>query len=191
MDNANLKIEGHVIIKDPDSGEVFVNKRNAIHPENMSLAIASSLGITPDVAGMGGFISEMVFGSGGVVVGPTGNIIYNTPNVANAYDTLFNETFLKQVSFQQSVDPANNIVVTHAGTTAYSDIVITATLGYGEPATQSAIDSATNQTGNYVFDEIGLRSQTGSLLTHLIFHPIQKSANRIIQVIYTVRITVG
>jgi hypothetical protein len=43
-----------------------------------------------------------------------------------------------------------------------------------------------------VFDELGLRAYsttgTGRLLTHVIFHPVQKSLNRLIQVDYTVRI---
>ena len=32
--------QGHIKIFDPESGEVFVNKRNAIHYENMSEALA-------------------------------------------------------------------------------------------------------------------------------------------------------
>ena len=43
-----------------------------------------------------------------------------------------------------------------------------------------------------MFDELGLKayssSGTGRLLTHVIFHPVQKSLNRLIQIDYTVRV---
>ena len=73
----------------------------------------------------------------------------------------------------------------------YSDIVITSTLDYTEPAAQATVDNSTNLTGNFAFDEIGLITETGSYISHIIFHPIEKSANRKIQVIYTIRIRAG
>ena len=42
--------------------------------------------------------------------------------------------------------------------------------------------------GTYVFDELALYTGNNDLLTHVVFHPVQKSANRKIQVIYTLRI---
>ena len=65
-------------------------------------------------------------------------------------------------------------------------------LDYGEPSGQEAFDNTTNNNGDYVFDELGLRSYsptgTGKLLTHVMFHPQQMSLNRLIQIDYTVRI---
>jgi hypothetical protein len=65
-------------------------------------------------------------------------------------------------------------------------------LDYGEPNGQQAFDTAASQNESYVFDELGLKSYspngTGRLLTHVIFHPVQKSLNRLIQIDYTVRV---
>ena len=58
-----VNMEGHIKIWDPESGEIFVNKRNAINFENMSIALAASLAN----AGYGS-IYEMHFGNGGTVV---------------------------------------------------------------------------------------------------------------------------
>ena len=35
-----VQIQGFVKIFDPNSGEIFVDKRNAIHYENMSISLA-------------------------------------------------------------------------------------------------------------------------------------------------------
>jgi hypothetical protein len=65
-------------------------------------------------------------------------------------------------------------------------------LDYGEPTGQEAFDNTTNNNSDFVFDELGLKSYSATgqsrLLTHVIFHPVQKSLNRLIQVDYTVRI---
>jgi len=67
-------------------------------------------------------------------------------------------------------------------------------LDFGEPNNQAAFDTSVNQDGTFVFDELGLRGYSvdganlGPLLTHVIFHPVQKSLNRIVQIDYTVRI---
>ena len=45
---------------------------------------------------------------------------------------------------------------------------------------------------DFIFDELGLRSYsadgTGKLLTHVVFHPVQKSLNRLLQIDYTIRV---
>jgi len=74
----------------------------------------------------------------------------------------------------------------------YSDLLVSCLLDFGEPSGQLAFDNSSNLDGQYVFDELGLvgYDSTGNeiLLTHVIFHPVQKSLNRMIQIDYTVRI---
>lgn len=191
MDHLKLNVQGHVLITDCDTGEVLVNRRNAIHLENMSFAIASSLTNSLDNNNFEGFIRDLAFGNGGVVVDSLGDVTYNAPRVNTTTDTLYNETYRKLVDLTENEDVDNNTQVVHEGGTTYSDVVVTCTLDYAEPVGQDALDDTSDQEADYVFDEIGLVSQQGRLLTHLIFHPVQKSENRKIQVVYTVRISAG
>jgi hypothetical protein len=189
-DLSGIHIEGHIKIHDPKSGEVFINKRNAIHYENMSISLAES------IANAGqGFIYEMSFGNGGTTIDPTGIITYLTPNSTGTNASLYNETYTKVVDDRAVVnlDPTRNKIETrHVTGTNYTDVFITCLLDYGEPASQEAFDNTNNNESAYVFDELGLRAYsstgTGRLLTHVIFHPVQKSLNRLIQIDYTVRI---
>ena len=189
-DTTGVHIEGHIKISDPVSGEVYVNKRNAIHYENMSIALAQSIANSGN-----GSIYQMAFGNGGTAVDPTGIITYLTPNSSGSNASLYNQTYAKVVDDRSTnnVDPNRNFVETrHVTGTNYSDVFITCLLDYGEPSGQLAYDNTNNNESAYVFDELGLKSYnaTGAslLLTHVIFHPVQKSLNRLIQVDYTVRI---
>jgi hypothetical protein len=189
-DLSGIHIEGHIKIYDPKTQEVFINKRNAIHYENMSVALAES------IANAGqGFIYEIAFGNGGTTVDPTGIITYLTPNSTGTSATLYSETYSKVIDDRSvtNLDPVRNKIETrHVTGTNYTDVFVTCLLDYGEPQGQDAFDNTTNNNSEFVFDELGLRSYsptgTGKLLTHVIFHPVQKSLNRLIQVDYTVRI---
>jgi hypothetical protein len=189
------KIEGFVKISDPNTGEVLVDKKNAIHYENISIAMAETLS-NRTLAQGGGWIYEMAFGNGGSSVDPTGVITYLPPNVTGQNADLYNQTFSKVVDDNSAADtdPANNkMTVLHTTGKPYTDILVTCLLDYGEPAGQQAFDNSTNFNGEYVFDELGLKSVNGStsnlrLITHVIFHPVQKSLNRQIQIDYTLRI---
>ena len=93
-----------------------------------------------------------------------------------------------------NTDPARNkMTIRHTVGQVYTDILVNCLLDYGEPSGQQAFDNSTDLEGNFVFDELGLKSWTGEvgegkLLTHVVFHPVQKSLNRLIQIDYTVRI---
>jgi hypothetical protein len=189
-EQSGVHLEGHIKIHNPESGHVFVNKRNAIHYENMSISLAESLGN----AGTG-YIYQMGFGNGGTSVDPTGIITYLTPNSTGTNASLYNQTFTKVVDDRSTsnTDPVRNKIETrHVSGTNYTDIVVTCLLDYGEPEGQDAFDTATDTTNLYVFDELGLKSYSpsgaGRLVTHVIFHPVQKSLNRLVQIDYTVRV---
>jgi hypothetical protein len=114
------KIEGFVKIHDPVSGEVFVDKKNAINYENISIAMAQTLS-NRDV----GFIYEMAFGNGGSSVDATGVITYLPPNVTGQSATLYNETYAKVVDDNSAADTdpqANKMTVLHTSGNVYTNL---------------------------------------------------------------------
>lgn len=190
-----IQIEGFLKIHDPVTGEILVDKKNAIHYENMSIALANALsnrGI--------GTIYKMSFGNGGSSIDQTGVITYLPPNTNGQSSALYNQTFAKIVDDTNinNTNPSRNRLTTnHVAGKVYTDIVVQCLLDYGEPAGQMAFDNGTATQSPFVFDELGLFSFEGNdnaggeltkMLTHVIFHPVQKSLNRQIQVDYTVRI---
>ena len=191
MELGDFMVTGHIKIHDPKSKEVFVDKMNQIHYENMSIALAQSLA-NKNL----GYIYGMAFGNGGSAVDPTGVITYLPPNTTGQNADLYNQTYFKVVDQNSAAntDPTrNNLTVLHTAGKVYTDILVSCLLDYGEPSGQQAFDNSTNFDGEFVFDELGLKSWEGSsndlmLITHVIFHPVQKSLNRQIQIDYTVRI---
>lgn len=191
----SYKIDGFLKIYDPNNGEIFVDKKNAINYENMSEAIADTLSSRGY-----GEIYQMAFGNGGASVDETGVITYLPPNTTGQNAALYNQTYAKIVDDTSvfNLDPTRNkMTVSHITGKVYTDILVQCLLDYGEPAGQAAFDNSTQTDSSYIFDELGLLANYGTdtngtvitrLLTHVIFHPVQKSLNRQIQIDYTVRI---
>jgi hypothetical protein len=195
VDQPIIKLEGFLKITDPSTGEVLVDKHNAINYENMSEAIADTLSSRGY-----GEIYQMAFGNGGASVDETGVITYLPPNTTGQNAALYNQTYAKIVDDTSvfNLDPTRNkMTVFHTTGRVYTDILVQCLLDYGEPAGQAAFDNSTQTDSNFIFDELGLLANYGTdnngnvitrLLTHVIFHPVQKSLNRQIQIDYTVRI---
>jgi hypothetical protein len=202
IDSTHINIDGHVKIWDPKTKEILVSKHNAINPETMTLILAQMLQGNND-----SYVYELHFGNGGLIIDETGNITYNdvTDNLSTGIEAgLYNATYFKVVDTidtTNNIDPINNkVVVSHTTGLNYTDLVITCTLEENEPDSSSEnnlIDSPAEYNGDYIFNELGLKSRgsagknTGYLLSHIVFDPVQKSANRVIQVIYTLRIRVN
>lgn len=194
INNSQLKIEGHVTIHDKNTNEVLVDKCNSIHFENFSIALCQAIASgSLNVATAPGFMYSIAFGNGGTTVSPVGTITYNPPNAIGQNATLYNQTYSKVINnnFSADVDPVNNnIQVIHQSGKSYSDLLISCQLDYGEPTGQQAFDNTTIFNDTYVFDELGILSSSGQLLTHVIFNPVMKSLNRQIVITYDVRVTV-
>lgn len=193
--NIPISIQGFLKIFDPNTQEVFFDGCNAIHYENISVAIAEAL--TNRGTGM---IYKMAFGNGGASIDETGIITYLPPNTTGENSSLYNQTYSKVVddtNINNTNPTRNKMIINHTAGKVYTDILVQCLLDYSEPSGQAAFDNGTQLESDFVFDELGLLSYEGidtfgnelyKLLTHVIFHPVQKSLNRQIQIDYTVRI---
>ena len=184
QDQTQFNAEGFIKIIDPDTNYCILEKHNAINFQNFSAYITES--IYADSIQL-----EMAFGNQGVQIDSIGSITYRPTNTSNANDELYNEIYSKVITNSSNVDENNFITSNMIHGNNFIDLVITATLGYNEPVGQPEYDNNESVDGDFIINELGLKRSTGEFLTHVVFHPIQKSANRRIQVIYTIRTTIG
>lgn len=199
VDAPRLIMRGFVEINDITDSEPknLLSDYNDINPENMSYSIAQALCNETGTAGFSlGAIHEMRFGNGGTtIIAAEDRINYKKPRIGTL-SALYSQKYAKHINnnLDNTVDPNyNSVRAVHIPGQIFSDIVVTCTLELSEPNGQNTSDNGvaagvTGEKGDFVFDELGLYDYSGKHLTHIIFHPIQKSANRILQVKYTIRV---
>jgi hypothetical protein len=181
------KVIGQVLIKDSKTGEVLVNKKNAVHPENMARILARALARETN-----GFVHKLVLGNGGTYLNASDQIVFNTPNVVGGAATLFNQTYEEIIDESNVSCPIGNSVTSASSPppALTSMVVCTMELDPAEPLGQSVSDDVPANP-DFVFDELGLASLDGYLLTHVVFSPIAKTANRGFTITYTLTVSVS
>ena len=195
------QVIGTLKIYDKDSGEVLVQKKNAIHPGNMAYVLASAMAGKPTSVNSSGdapHINWMQFGKGGSV--STTTLSYKSPRVNSTYDelavTASNSSLYTPTYEQGGVLVPNNTAKVNFSVNISHSAYATA-VGGSIPANDSVV------APDYTFDEIGLlagvrnsgattldRTKT-LMLTHVTFHPVLLSANRTIVIDYTVTIQIS
>ncbi len=177
----NEKIQSQVVgqlkIFDKDSGEVLVQKKNAIHPGNMAYVMASALAGKPvDVNSGGGApsINWMQFGNGGS--NSTTTLSYRSPRVFPTYEglaiTASNSALYSPTYEQETVEtvyypgqdlgggvfvPNNTSKINFKVDLSHNDYESMLQLSdptVSTPETDSSTD--TNSVQAFTFDEIGL-----------------------------------
>jgi hypothetical protein len=187
------KVRGFLEVYDVTDGErsLVTSAENSIHFENMSLAMVQSLARKNSSGVYVGGIKSLVFGNGASSVNSAGVITYLSKNTTGENSTLYNQTYSKIIdpNNPQNIDPTRNYMdVAHVSGNLFSDLVIVCTLEFGEPSGQMVVDNATDMNSAFIFDEIGIVNYNGKLLSHVLTHPVQKSLNRIYEVLYTIRV---
>jgi hypothetical protein len=180
--NLSINVKGHVLISDTNTGEVLLDKDNAIHPQNMSRIIARALSNEPNA-----IIKRMAFGNGATQTDIVGNIIFKTPNdgTESGWESrLYNETYseiVDEADINFGTDPGSadgSSIRTGGGAKPEDDplgggvtsvevgkksnIVIRIFLNEDEPFGQlpndAPVPSLEEDERCFVFDEIGLYS---------------------------------
>lgn len=192
IDDFGIKPRGYfkiTDITDVDNPVILVQKTNAIHNGNMVYAIAKQMA-GQDSANTHAF-GWFGFGDGGSEISETGSIIYrptNTTNNRNELADLYNRVYQKKVEEEGLTIEVSPVV--HP--MSICDVNINVILQQGEPLGQLPMDNSTEFSNKFVFDEFGIFTNATDIddsymLTHVVFHPVQKSLNRVYEVEYTIR----
>jgi hypothetical protein len=187
--NFKTKIKGHVLVKDKNTNEVLVDKFNAVHPQNMAKVIARGLANESNQQ-----IFQIALGNGGTYIDSTQSIVYNSPNIIGQSADLYNVTYTEVVDDGNSnVGLGNSVISQAAPSPDISSLVIcTIQLSANEPAGQASTDGVTtNPNSAFTFDELGLKTVDGLLLSHIVFNPIEKNAQRELIISYTLTVSVS
>ena len=189
-EQSNISVDGHCLIKDADTGEILLDKHNAINFQNFAFAVSNLLANKTENSNQF-FIDKIAFGYGGTSIDANGNITYKNPKEDGVNGALYNP--LLDGSSNAYTKQVSSIDVNDAESNPYSDITVKVILDYDEPTTAPTLDNAQNfdHTDSWVIDEIALVTESGYNLTHLVFHPIQKAKNRKIEILYSLRIRAG
>lgn len=192
----NVNIQGHVQILEFDTyadyksrkvKDVLLDKHNAVHKENASIVMARGIAHRPN-----GSIFFMYFGNGGATIIPGGNVVLNPPNVSGASD-LYNATYFESVDNILGAPDGNGMDVRHITGSLFSDADIRCIVGKSEPFGQlpsDTVESIDLNTEQFAFNEIALKTADNLLITHITFAPILKNAQRLMEVVYTLRISI-
>ena len=138
----------------------------------------------------------MALGNGGTHINSSLDIVYLPPNTTGTSATLYNKTYSQIIDGQNASVSAGDSVVSAASPSPAITSIVTCTMEItpDEPSGQATSDDiTTNPDSTYTFDELGLISQDSPplLLSHLIFSPVEKTANRSILITYTLTISVS
>jgi hypothetical protein len=207
-------------ITEPDNVITIVDKNNAIHFGNFSTKMAEAIigrpsaFITYMAFGNGGVTVE----SNGQITYKSANTSLAKDPSAALYNTTFIREIINYNTVGQTdlTREAN----AGGGVNNYEDVTFVVTLDRNMPDTQMLFDLANGSNDStltnteFVFNEIalytGLRdlgnstsdseldaffsditSTRPTLVTHVVFHPVQKSTNRVLEITYKLRIILG
>lgn len=201
QETLNTQIITTVQIKDTKTGEVLVEKANAIHPKNMATAIARGLSNTANHQ-----IFKLKLGNQGTYIDSSQQIVFRPPITTGDTADLYNATYVEIVDDSDAgVGAGNSVVFTNIPASTSTRVIITCVVSSNEainnPTDGGDGDPSLNPEGTFFFDELGLFTKQTSgtdldgvgelMLSHLIFSPIEHTGNRELTIVYTLTVSVS
>lgn len=206
-------VEGHVVVADRATGQVLLDKKNAIHPGNMAIAIARGLANSANHQ-----IFKLKLGNQGTYIDSSQQIVFRPPNTVGQNADLYQATYYEVVDESAvGAGSGNSVAFTSVPATTSMRVIITCVVSANE-AVNRATDDASSATptpdpgtdaeldpdGQFFFDELGLFTQGSGvysgpynadeadelMLSHLIFSPIEHTGSRELTITYSLVITV-
>lgn len=117
---------------------------------------------------------------------------YNQPEIGSSESTNISQLAIDNTGFVGSVVTRSSVVTVNPGELVFSELGLfagTPNLFSGDSAsTVDDLNAFISQRPNF---QTGTGVRSKLMLTHAIFHPYQKSANRAIDIEYTLRIQMG
>lgn len=104
-----LEVSGHIKIED-DLGHVYLDKDNAVHPQNLSRIIARALSNEDNYR-----IHRIAFGNGGTQIDAAFSITFRTANDGQGNDTQTWESRLYNETYSEIIDDTNPALGTDPG----------------------------------------------------------------------------
>lgn len=199
-----LTLQGHLRIVEYQNRAAFesqqpmrvlLNRRNAVHKEDAAIMIVEA--ITDRSVGP---IAYMFFGNGGTDIND-GVVVFKEPNVSGRDRDLYNPIYFRTVDDRKGALIGDSMTARHISNSYFSDAEFRCLIGANEPFGQLSANTLPKitepttivnlNTEQFAFDEIGLKLADGTLITHVIFVPIVKTASSLIEVVYTLRVAVS
>lgn len=207
-DTFKTLVTGHVQISDRATGEILVDKKNAIHPKNMATALARGLSNAANAQ-----IFKMKLGNRGTYIDSNQQLVFNPPITTGDTANLYNPTYVEIVDDANTgVGVGNSVTFTNIPASTNTRVIVTCVVSANE-----GFDNATDTSGNgqimdtsggngaspFFFDELGLFTKETSglstdlsplgelMLSHLVFSPIEHTGNRELVIVYVLTISVS
>lgn len=215
-DKFNINVVGDVAIFETNNGIIgkkLLEKKNAIHPKNMAIAIARGLSNSANHQ-----IFKIKLGNQGTYIDANQQIVFRPPNINEDADDLYNATYTEIVDESNTGSGVgNSVTYTTIPNSANSRVIVTATISANEavnrpsdesdsanPYPDPEVDGSIDPEGEYFFDELGLftsgvdegttallDSSTELMLSHLVFSPIEHTGSRELTVVYSLTVSVS